>query len=95
MPGHLPGRASHAGGAELMARLHGRRAAARIALGRLSAGEVAAMVRACLPGPPRTSSPGSSVLADGIPFLVEESLAAPGVPSSFAEGVRARLAAPQ
>src|SRR5207244_1571708 len=30
-------------------------------------------------------------LADGVPFLVEESLAAPGVPVSFAEAVRARL----
>ena len=38
------------------------------------------------------SSPAFSDLADGIPFLVEEALAAPGVPRSFAEGVRARLA---
>jgi hypothetical protein len=30
--------------------------------------------------------------ADGIPFLVEEVLASPGVPVSFAETVRARLA---
>ena len=78
--------------AGLMARLHGRRAAARIALGRLSAGEVAAMVRACLPGAAEDVIARVQRLADGIPFLVEESLAAPGVPSSFAEGVRARLA---
>ena len=50
------------------------------------------MVRACLP------AAGDDVIArvqrhaDGIPFLVEESLAAPGVPRSFADGVRARLA---
>ena len=68
-----------------MARLHARRAAGRLALGRLSAAEVAAMVRACLP------AAGDDVIArvqrhaDGIPFLVEESLAAPGVPRSFAE----------
>jgi DNA-binding CsgD family transcriptional regulator len=77
---------------ELMARLHARRAAGRLAPGRLSAAEVAAMVRACLP------AAGDDVIArvqrhaDGIPFLVEESLAAPGVPRSFADGVRARLA---
>ena len=76
----------------LMARLHGRRAAARIALGRLSAGQVAAMVRACLPTASEDVIARVQVLADGVPFLVEESLAAPGVPSSFAEAVRARLA---
>ena len=51
------------------------------------------MVRACLPGAAADVIARIQRLADGIPFLVEESLAAPGVPSSFAEGVRARLAA--
>jgi DNA-binding CsgD family transcriptional regulator len=78
--------------AGLMARLHGRRAATRIILGRLSAGEVAAMVRACLPAAAGDVVARVQRLADGVPFLVEESLAAPGVPRSFAEGVRARLA---
>ena len=77
---------------ELMARLHGRRAAARIALGRLSAAEVAAMVRACLPSVAGDVIARVQRHADGIPFLVEESLAAPGVPGSFAAGVRVRLA---
>ena len=77
----------------LMARLHGRRAAIRITLGRLSAGQVAAMVRACLPTASEDVIARVQVLADGVPFLVEESLAAPGVPSSFAEAVRARMAA--
>jgi DNA-binding CsgD family transcriptional regulator/tetratricopeptide (TPR) repeat protein len=77
--------------AGLMARLHDRRAVARIELDRLSAGEVAAMVRACLPGATQDVIARIQRLADGIPFLVEESLAAPGVPSSFADGVRARL----
>ena len=39
------------------------------------------------------SSLACSDAADGIPFLVEESLAASGVPRSFADGVRSRLAA--
>jgi DNA-binding CsgD family transcriptional regulator/tetratricopeptide (TPR) repeat protein len=78
--------------AELMARLHGRRAALRIALGRLSADEVAAMVRTCLPTAADDVITRVQHLADGVPFLVEESLAAPGVPGSFADGVRARLA---
>jgi DNA-binding CsgD family transcriptional regulator/tetratricopeptide (TPR) repeat protein len=78
--------------AELMARLHGRRAASRVALGRLSADEVAAMVRACLPTAADDVIARVQHLADGVPFLVEESLAAPGVPTSFADGVRARLA---
>jgi len=77
---------------ELMARLHARRAIARIALGRLSAAEVAAMVRACLPAAADDVIARVQRHADGIPFLVEESLAAPGVPSSFADGVRVRLA---
>lgn len=79
---------------ELVARLHGRRAASRIALGRLSADDVAAMVRACLPTAADDVIARVQHLADGVPFLVEETLAAPGVPSSFADGVRARLADP-
>ena len=51
------------------------------------------MVRACLPAASESVIARVQRLADGVPFLVEESLAAPGVPSSFAEAVRARLAA--
>ena len=80
-------------GAELVARVTGRRAAQHIALGRLTAGQVAAMVRACLPSAPDEVIARVQRAADGIPFLVEESLAAPGVPPSFADGVRSRLAA--
>ena len=90
---HLPGPAGLAGVSELMARLHARRAIARIMLGRLSAAEVATMVRACLPAAADDVIARVQRHADGIPFLVEESLAAPGVPSSFADGVRVRLAA--
>jgi DNA-binding CsgD family transcriptional regulator len=79
--------------AELITRLHRRRAAGHIALGRLTAGQVAAMVRACLPDAADDVITRVQNLSDGIPFLVEESLAAPGVPRSFAEAVRTRLAA--
>ena len=50
------------------------------------------MVRACLPSADDDVIARVQRLADGIPFLVEEALAAPGVPRSFADGVRARLA---
>ena len=80
-------------GAELVARLTGRRAAWHLALGRLTAGQVAAMVRACLPSAADDVITRVQRAADGIPFLVEESLAASGVPRSFAAGVRSRLAA--
>jgi DNA-binding CsgD family transcriptional regulator len=80
-------------GAELVARVTGRRAAQHLALGRLTTGQVAAMVRACLPSAPEEVIARVQRAADGIPFLVEESLAAPGVPRSFADGVRSRLAA--
>ena len=80
-------------GTELVARLTGRRAASQLALGRLTAGEVAAMVRACLPSAADGVIARVQQVAEGIPFLVEESLAASGVPRSFADGVRSRLAA--
>jgi DNA-binding CsgD family transcriptional regulator/tetratricopeptide (TPR) repeat protein len=80
-------------GAALVARVTGRRAAQDLALGRLTAGQVAAMVRACLPSAPDEVIARVQHASDGIPFLVEESLAAPGVPRSFADGVRSRLAA--
>jgi DNA-binding CsgD family transcriptional regulator len=84
---------SASAGADLVARVTGRRAAQHLALRRLTAGQVAAMVRACLPSAPDEVIARVQQAADGIPFLVEESLAAPGVPRSFADGVRSRLAA--
>ena len=78
-------------GAELVTRLTGRRAARHLALGRLTADQVAAMVRACLPLAADDVITRVQHVADGIPFLVEESLAASGVPRSFADGVRSRL----
>ena len=78
-------------GADLVTRLTGRRAARDLALGRLTADQVAAMVRACLPLAEDDVITRVQHVADGIPFLVEESLAASGVPRSFADGVRSRL----
>jgi predicted ATPase len=79
-------------GAELVTRLAGRRAASHLALGRLTAEQVAAMVRACLPSAADDVIARVQHVADGIPFLVEESLATSGVPRSFADGIRSRLA---
>jgi len=79
-------------GAELVNRLTGRRAASNLALGRLTADQVAAMVRACLPSAADDVISGVQHMADGIPFLVEESLTASGMPRSFADGIRSRLA---
>ena len=50
------------------------------------------MVRACLPGVADDMVTRVRQTADGIPFLVEELLASPGVPRSFTDTVRMRLA---
>jgi DNA-binding CsgD family transcriptional regulator len=77
---------------ELIRRLSGRQGVTRLLLARLDDEQVIEMIRACLPG----ASDGviGKVLgaAEGVPFLVEEVLASPGVPSSFADTVEARLA---
>jgi hypothetical protein len=49
------------------------------------------MVRACSPGANDETVARVQHAADGIPFLVEEVLASPGVPASFSDTVRARL----
>jgi DNA-binding CsgD family transcriptional regulator/energy-coupling factor transporter ATP-binding protein EcfA2 len=76
---------------ELVQALNARRDIRLLSLGRLSGAETGQMVAACRP----SASPGEvhHVLdvADGVPFLVEELLAAPGVPPSFAAAVAARL----
>ena len=77
---------------DLAVRLHRRRGATHLPLGRLTDEHVAAMVRACLPGAGSDTIARVQRTADGVPFLVEELLASPGVPRSFADTVRARLA---
>jgi DNA-binding CsgD family transcriptional regulator/tetratricopeptide (TPR) repeat protein len=76
---------------DLALRLHRRRSAAHLPLGRLGDEHVAAMVRACLPEAADDTIARVQRTADGVPFLVEELLASPGVPRSFADSVRARL----
>ena len=77
---------------DLMRRVHGRRSATHVSLGRLDEEHVADMVRACMPGAGAGVVARVQHAAEGVPFLVEEVLASPGVPSSFADTVRVRLA---
>lgn len=78
---------------ELADRLAARRSAVRLTLARLTADETAVMVQACL-GADCTPGTAAAVarVAEGVPFLVEEVLASPGVPAGFAASVAARLA---
>ena len=76
---------------DLVRRMHGRRGVTQLPLGRLDDDQVTEMVAACRP------DAGSDVVArvhhaaEGVPFLVEELLASPGVPGSFGDTVRVRL----
>lgn len=79
-------------GIGLARRLDARHAATHLRLGRLGASEVDRMVRACLPGADDQLVARAQAAADGVPFLVEELLASPGVPDSFAGTIRERLA---
>ncbi len=76
---------------ELIHRLDARRVSTHLRLARLEEDEVAAMIRAC--GHPASPDTVARVLrnSDGVPFLVEESLAASGVPEAFADSVRLRM----
>jgi DNA-binding CsgD family transcriptional regulator/tetratricopeptide (TPR) repeat protein len=76
---------------DLALRLYRRRSATHLPLGRLGEDDVAAMVRACRPEAGSDTIARVQRTADGVPFLVEELLASPGVPRSFAGTVRARL----
>ncbi len=77
----------------LARRLRARQAAGYLALDRLNDRQVTAMVLACLPRADQDVVARVRRTADGVPFLVEEVLASPGVPASFLETVRARLSA--
>jgi len=78
--------------AGLARRIAGRRAALQLRLDRLNPDAVERMVRACVGDAGDELILQAQRTADGVPFLVEELLAAPGVPASFAETVRVRLA---
>jgi DNA-binding CsgD family transcriptional regulator len=82
---------SGSAGYELVRSLDARRSVRFLSLGRLSAAEAGQMVLACRPAATRDVVRLVVSAADGVPFLVEELLAAPGVPASFAAGVAARL----
>jgi len=77
---------------ELLARVAARRAAPVLQLERLNEAQVAAMVHSCTGGVDRAAVERVVSLGEGVPFLIEEMLVSPGLPASFADGVRARLA---
>jgi predicted ATPase/DNA-binding CsgD family transcriptional regulator len=74
---------------DLVRRVRARRSASVLELERLNEAQVAAMVHWCGGDDARERA---TTLGEGIPFLIEELLVAPGVPTSFLESVGARLA---
>jgi DNA-binding CsgD family transcriptional regulator len=78
---------------DLVRRMQGRRGVTHLSLGRLDDDQVTAMVAACMPGAGLDVVARVQHAAEGVPFLVEEVLASPGVPGSFADTVRVRMAA--
>lgn len=77
---------------DLVRRLVSRGSALELSLGRLVPPLVAQMVRACVPEASDEVVARAQRTAEGIPFIVEEVLASPGVPDSFRDSVAARLA---
>jgi DNA-binding CsgD family transcriptional regulator len=77
---------------DLVRRAAARRAPQILELGHLNDAQVAAMVYSCMGGTGTDAVSRVLSLSEGIPFLVEEMLASPGVPASFADGVSARMA---
>jgi DNA-binding CsgD family transcriptional regulator/tetratricopeptide (TPR) repeat protein len=76
---------------DLARRLRGRPGVVQLELSRLDDRAVVEMVRACWGDVPDAVLERVEGSADGVPLLVEELLASPGVPTSFAESVRERL----
>ena len=68
-----------------------RRSAVVLELGRLTNAEVIAMVSECAEGVGAADIDRVVSVAEGVPFLVEELLASPGVPETFADSVQRRL----
>ena len=77
--------------ADLVRRLRGRPGVVHVPLGRLSAAGVAEMIASC--GTDAGPDARSRIVrvSDGVPLLVEELLASPGIPESITDTVRARL----
>ena len=74
-------------------RLRGRAGVVHLGLDRLSDEELAAMISACAPDADAARLHRVQALAEGVPLLVEEMLASPGLPESFTGTIRERLAA--
>ncbi|HVB92870.1 MAG TPA: AAA family ATPase [Acidimicrobiales bacterium] len=85
---------SHPGSTALEAvrRQRGRPGVVSLPLARLDAEAMGAMVRACDPDADRDLIDRVQAAAEGVPLLVEDLLASPGLPESFVETVRERLA---
>jgi len=77
---------------ERLRALGSRRSAAVFRLAPLKPSEVTEMVRACWPAIGAAELDRVLAAADGVPFLVEELLAAPDIPETFATSVAVRLA---
>lgn len=73
-------------------RLRGRPGVLHLSLDRLSDQDMARMVQACIPGAAAELLRRVQASAEGVPLLVEDLLASPGLPESFTETVRERLA---
>jgi DNA-binding CsgD family transcriptional regulator len=76
---------------DLARRVGARRGALVLDLARLAPPQVAAMIHACGASGDLAAVERVTAAADGLPFLVEELLAAPGVPTTFAQTVQRRL----
>jgi len=76
---------------DLARRQRGRPGIVHLPLGRLSDREVAEMIAACSPDAGADVRSRVGRASEGVPLLVEELLAAPGVPQSISETVRDRL----
>jgi predicted ATPase/DNA-binding CsgD family transcriptional regulator len=77
---------------EVARRQRGRPGVLHLELDRLSDADMARMVHACIPEPEPELLRRVQASAEGVPLLVEDLLASPGLPESFTETVRERLA---
>ena len=77
---------------EVTRRQRGRPGVLHLGLDRLSDEDMARMVHACHPGAEAELLRRVQASAEGVPLLVEDLLASPGLPESFTETVRERLA---
>ena len=75
----------------LARRQRGLHGGTHLSLERLDAEQAALMVLACDPDAGRDQVARVQRAAEGVPLLIEEVLASPGVPDSFADTVRERL----